>query len=337
MFAHIQELPADPILGLSQLFAKDTNPNKVDLGVGVYRDNSGKTPIMRAVKTAENLLLVQQTSKAYLSSLGNNAYRSAISKLVLGQNSDLYATGRIAVAQTPAGTGALHLAFEFIKTQLKVTQLWLSNPTWGNHKKIASAVGLQTNQYAYVDQTSNTFEFGKLLKDLEQIPAGDAVLFHAACHNPTGFDPSLQQWEQISDIALQKKFVVILDSAYQGLGDGLEEDAKAIALLAEKLPFLFIATSSSKNFGLYRDRIGALLIKTANATQTQNIESHLASIVRGNFSSPPDHGAAIVAQILQSQDLTSVWQEELQQMRTRTKKLRNDFRVSWFETKLPLC
>lgn len=325
MFSNVSGVPADPILGLSQLFAKETNPNKVDLGVGVYKDDSGKTPIMQAVKKAEHLLLVQQTSKAYLSSIGNNHFRENIPSLVFGKNSNLYKDGKLAVAQTPAGTGAVRLAFDFIKQCLNVNTIWISNPSWGNHFGIAQGAGLETQKYAFVNIETNAFEFDALKQDLQNIPDGDAILMHASCHNPTGFDPSFDQWQEIAQIIAKKNLVLVLDSAYQGLGDGLDEDAKALRMFAEKLPNLLIASSCSKNFGLYRDRIGVLFIKTANKEQTQNIESQLSRIIRAAFSSPPDHGAAVVAQILQSSDLYKLWEDELVQMRDRTAKLRIDF------------
>lgn len=325
MFPKIQALPADPILGLSQLYAKETNPNKVDLGVGVYKDDSGKTPIMQAVKKAENLILAQQTSKAYLSSLGNIQFRSTIPSLILGKESNLYKDKKIAVAQTPAGTGAVRLAFDFAKKCLDVKKLWVSTPSWGNHFGIAEGAGLETAKYAFVDIEKNSFDFKSLKKDLENIPKGEGLLMHASCHNPTGFDPSFEQWQEIAEIIAKKDLVLILDSAYQGLGDGLEEDARAMRMLAEKLPNLMIASSCSKNFGLYRDRIGVLLVKTANEEQTLSIESQLSSLIRAAFSSPPDHGAAVVAQILQSPDLYKIWDDELKQMRKRTADLRIEF------------
>lgn len=325
MFPKIQALPADPILGLSQLYAKETNPNKVDLGVGVYKDDSGKTPIMQAVKKAENLILAQQISKAYLSSLGNIQFRSTIPSLILGKESNLYKDKKIAVAQTPAGTGAVRLAFDFAKKCLDVKKLWVSTPSWGNHFGIAEGAGLETAKYAFVDIEKNSFDFKSLKKDLENIPKGEGLLMHASCHNPTGFDPSFEQWQEIAEIIAKKDLVLILDSAYQGLGDGLEEDARAMRMLAEKLPNLMIASSCSKNFGLYRDRIGVLLVKTANEEQTLSIESQLSSLIRAAFSSPPDHGAAVVAQILQSPDLYKIWDDELKQMRKRTADLRIEF------------
>lgn len=325
MFPKIKALPADPILGLSQLFAQETNPNKVDLGVGVYRNDSGKTPVMQAIKKAEQLLLAQQTSKAYLSSLGNSQFRSSIPALILGEDSSLYQDGKIAVAQTPAGTGAVRLAFDFIKECLNVNRIWVSNPSWGNHFGIAKGAGLETQKYAYVDAEKNTFEFEALKQDLEKIPQGEALLMHASCHNPTGFDPSFEQWQEIAKIVEKNQLILLLDSAYQGLGDGINQDARAMRMLTNKLPNILIASSCSKNFGLYRDRIGVLLIKTSDKEQTQSIESQLSSLIRAAFSSPPDHGAAVVAHILQSQDLYKLWEDELTQMRERTAKLRQDF------------
>ncbi|SFB82672.1 aromatic-amino-acid transaminase [Marinospirillum celere] len=323
MFANVERLPADPILGLIEAFNKDTNPNKIDLGVGVYRDAEGTTPIMRAVKEAESLLLQSETTKAYIGSHGDPAFGKHLLPLVLGQQSPLLE--RASLTQAPGGTGALRLAGDFIKRIDAKKKVWLSNPTWPNHQAIFKAAGLETASYRYVDTESNQLDFPALLADLKQIPQGDVVLLHACCHNPSGFDLNQQQWQEVLAVLKERELLPLLDFAYQGFGEGLEEDAWAVRLLAEHLPEVMITASCSKNFGLYRERTGAFIAVAATADDMEKVRSQLAVVARSNYSNPPAHGSSIVATILGSQELRPLWEEEVTEMRERINTLRQDF------------
>lgn len=324
MFEPIQRVPGDAILGLIEAFNKDTNPNKVDLGVGVYRDAKGTTPIMRAVKEAEALLLKNETTKSYIGSHGDPRYAKAVLPMVLGNDSPILAAGRASLTQSPGGTGALRLAADFIHTQLPGKGIWVSDPTWPNHLGIFEAAGLKLSKYPYVD-AENRLDFPGMLAAIEQIPEGDVVVLHACCHNPSGFDLSQQQWQQVLTVLQQRKLLPLVDFAYQGFGDGLDEDAYGVRLLAENLDEMLITSSCSKNFGLYRERTGALIAIAANHEKMEDVRSQVAIVARENYSNPPAHGSAIVAEILESPELTETWRQELTEMRDRINGLRRDF------------
>lgn len=324
MFEPIQRVPGDAILGLIEAFNKDTNPNKVDLGVGVYRDAKGTTPIMRAVKEAEALLLKNETTKSYIGSHGDPRYAKVVLPMVLGNDSPILAAGRASLTQSPGGTGALRLAADFIHTQLPGKGIWVSDPTWPNHLGIFEAAGLKLSKYPYVD-AENRLDFPGMLAAIEQIPEGDVVVLHACCHNPSGFDLSQQQWQQVLTVLQQRKLLPLVDFAYQGFGDGLDEDAYGVRLLAENLDEMLITSSCSKNFGLYRERTGALIAIAANHEKMEDVRSQVAIVARENYSNPPAHGSAIVAEILESPELTETWRQELTEMRDRINGLRRDF------------
>lgn len=324
MFAQVEHLPADPILGLIEAYNKDTNPNKIDLGVGVYRNAEGQTPILKAVKEAEALLLTQETTKSYIGSHGDPAFAEQLLPLVLGKNSPVLAEQRASLTQAPGGTGALRLAADFIQRSNSDKKVWISNPTWPNHHAIFKAAGVNYASYAYVNTQTNELDFPALIKDLQQIPHGDVVLLHACCHNPTGFDLNQAQWQEVVEVLRERELLPLIDFAYQGFGEGLEEDAWAVRLLAENLPEVMITASCSKNFGLYRERTGAFIAVAQTQTDMEKVRSQLAVVARSNYSNPPAHGSSIVATILGSQELKPLWEDEVSQMRERINGLRAD-------------
>ncbi|MFC3286242.1 amino acid aminotransferase [Litchfieldella rifensis] len=324
MFEQIQRVPGDAILGLIEAFNKDTNPNKVDLGVGVYRDAKGTTPIMRAVKEAEALLLKNETTKSYIGSHGDPRYGKVILPLVLGEDSPVLAADRASATQSPGGTGALRLAADFIHTQLPGKGIWVSDPTWPNHRGIFEAAGLKLGKYPYVD-AENRLDFAGMLAAIKQIPAGDVVVLHACCHNPSGFDLSHDQWHEVLAVVQERGLLPLIDFAYQGFGDGLDEDAFGVRLMAENLDEVLITSSCSKNFGVYRERTGCMIMVAKNREEMENIRSQMAIVARENYSNPPAHGAAIVTEILESAELAALWREELTEMRDRINGLRRDF------------
>ena len=320
-FGAIGRVPGDPILGLMEAYAKDSNPNKFDLGVGVFKDAQGLTPIPAAVKQAEQRLLEQQASKSYVGGHGDAAFGRLISELVLGSDSSLLSQQRAGATQTPGGTGALRLAAEFIEHCLPGRGIWLSDPTWPIHETIFAGAGLKVSHYPYVG-TDNRLNVAGMLAALEVAPKGDVVLLHACCHNPTGFDLSQDDWHAVLEVVRRRELLPLIDFAYQGFGDGLEEDAWAVRLFAAELPELLITSSCSKNFGLYRDRTGALLVCSHDADKLLDVRSQLALLARNLWSTPPDHGAAVVAQILGDADLKRLWVEEVEAMRQRIAELR---------------
>ena len=320
-FGAIGRVPGDPILGLMEAYANDSNPHKFDLGVGVFKDAQGLTPIPAAVKLAEQRLLDQQSSKSYVGGHGDADFGRLISELVLGSASPLLASKRAGATQTPGGTGALRLAAEFIEHCLPGRGIWLSDPTWPIHETIFAGAGLKVSHYPYVG-ADNRLNVSGMLAALESAPKGDVVLLHACCHNPTGFDLSQDDWRAVLEVVRRRELLPLIDFAYQGFGDGLEEDAWAVRLFAAELPELLITSSCSKNFGLYRDRTGALLVCSHDAEKLLDVRSQLALLARNLWSTPPDHGAAVVAQILGDAALKQLWVEEVEAMRQRIARLR---------------
>ncbi|MDF9434945.1 amino acid aminotransferase [Chromohalobacter israelensis] len=324
MFEQIERVPGDAILGLIEAFKKDPNPQKVDLGVGVYRDAHGNTPVMRAVKEAEARLLKNETTKSYIGSHGDPRYGQAVLELVLGAQSPVLAANRASATQSPGGTGALRLAADFIKSQLPGKGIWVSDPTWPNHLGIFHAAGVELKKYPYVD-ADNRLDFEGMLSALQQIPEGDVVLLHACCHNPSGFDLSREQWQRVLEVVRERRLLPLVDFAYQGFGDGLDADAYGPRLLAENLDEVMITSSCSKNFGVYRERTGCMIMIARDSEQMENVRSQMAIVARENYSNPPAHGGAVVAEILHDEALATVWREELTEMRDRINGLRRDF------------
>ncbi|SBS25024.1 Aspartate aminotransferase [Marinomonas spartinae] len=325
MFEHIQAAPSDPILGLNDAFRNDPNPKKINLGVGVYKDEQGTTPILKSVKQAEERLLNQETSKSYLSIEGSQAYREAVQTLLFGEDTQIISKQLAQTAQTPGGTGALRVAAEFIRKHLPNATIWVSNPTWANHQAVFQSVNLEVGSYAYYDVDTKSLDFESMLAGLSQVPAGDVVLFHGCCHNPTGIDPTPEQWYQLAKLCSKQGFLPLFDFAYQGFGAGLEEDAQGLRTFLNHVPEMLIANSFSKNFGLYNERVGALTIVSDNADQALAAFTQIKRAVRTNYSNPPSHGSAIVAEILNSKELRSLWEMELKSMRSRIHEMRSLF------------
>lgn len=321
MFSQLKQLPADPILGLSVKFKADINPNKIDLGAGIYKDALGITPVLACVKTAEQFRVDNEASKAYLGSAGSTDFNARMTDLILGDHK-VIAEKRIKTVSTPGGTGALRVAGEFIKKCTPGATIWVSNPTWANHKGVFEAAGLIVKTYPYYDYENKCLDFSAMLEAFKQIPKEDAVLLHACCHNPSGMDLNQEQWQQIAEVSKQIGFMPVVDMAYQGFGTDLDTDAYGLRLMADTVEQMIICSSCSKNFGLYRERIGACSIIGRSAIAADIINSVLLSVVRVAYSMPPAHGAAIVETILGSNELTTQWHGELAEMRNRISDMR---------------
>lgn len=322
MFQTLDTPPEDPILGLIAAFRNDPAPDKVDLGVGVYRDERGVTAVLEAVKAAEHRLVAEQDSKTYLGPTGNERFNEAITAMVLGAKHAALRDHRVRTIQAPGGCGALRIGAELIQRANPAMPIAVSDPTWANHIPLLSGAGLQIQRHPYYDRATGIVQFDRMAGALDALPAGTVVVLHGACHNPTGADLSQQQWQRVADLLNQRGLVPFVDLAYQGLGDGLDEDAYGARLLAEKLPEAMIAVSCSKNFGLYRERVGALIIVGQSRQHADAAAANLGKIARGIYSMPPDHGAAIVARILEDAKLATQWRRELTQMRERIGSLR---------------
>ena len=321
-FDAIGRVPGDPILGLMEAYAQDSNPRKFDLGVGVYKDAQGLTPILEAVKIAEARLVESQDTKTYIGGHGNPLFGKVINELVLGADSALITEQRAGATQTPGGTGALRLAADFIAQCLPGKGVWLSNPTWPIHETIFAAAKVKVSHYPYVG-SDNRLDVDAMLAVLKEVPKGDVVLLHACCHNPTGFDLSHDDWHRVLEVVRSRDLLPLIDFAYQGFGDGLEQDAWSTRLFAAQVPELLITSSCSKNFGLYRDRTGALIVCAKSADKLIDVRSQLANIARNLWSTPPDHGAAVVATILADPELKARWADEVEAMRLRIAQLRS--------------
>ncbi|QDS92411.1 Aspartate aminotransferase [Roseimaritima multifibrata] len=323
MFETIAIAPPDAILGLTDAFQQDTNPEKINLSVGVYKDANGQTPVLRAVKEAEQKILETQTSKSYLGIDGLPGYCDQVAKMLFADQID---RKRLAILQTPGGTGAVRIAGEFVGSQFAGSKVWISNPTWANHPAIFHSAGVATEQYRYLNGDRTGLDFDALLEDLSSGPVpGDAVLLHACCHNPTGVDPTADQWRQIAELLKAQKLLPIVDFAYQGFGQGLQEDAEGLRILVETCPEILVCSSFSKNFGLYSERVGALTLVAQEPAAASAALSQLKRLVRTNYSNPPRHGATIVATILQDPQLTETWETELTEMRNRIAGMRTRF------------
>jgi aspartate/tyrosine/aromatic aminotransferase len=325
MFSAIDVAPPDPILGLTEAFKQDPNPDKINLGVGVYKDADGKTPVLASVKAAEGRILKQETSKGYLPIDGDPAYGARVRELLFGARSALVESGRALTSHTPGGTGALRVAADYLSVKHPDSKLWLSEPTWANHPAVFSAAGRKLEQYAYFDASQNTVDFGRLLESLERIPPHDVVLLHACCHNPSGADLTVEQWGKVGAVLAERGLLPLVDFAYQGFASGLEPDAAGLRALCEKVDELLICSSFSKNFGLYNERAGALTVVAATAEAARAVQSHIKVVIRRNYSNPPSHGGSIVLQVLSDPELRAQWEGEVAAMRDRINGMRRLF------------
>ena len=323
MLENISAAAADPILGLNDKFLSDERSHKINLGVGVYKDENGATPVLNSVKKAEVRLLEAENSKTYLGIPGTADYALAVQKLLFGADSDIVTSGRAQCAQTPGGTGGLRVAAELISRQIGATRIWVSDPTWANHVGIFQAAGLEVSRYGYYDADAHDMDFESMMADLDQAAAGDVVLFHGCCHNPTGIDPDREQWAQLAELCASRGLLPLFDFAYQGFARGLDEDAEGLRLFAEKCSEILVASSFSKNFGIYGERTGAFTLVAGNAEVAATVFSQVKSIIRVIYSNPPKHGSALVAAILADPDLRVEWEGELAAMRDRIKEMRS--------------
>ncbi|MBX5000784.1 aspartate/tyrosine/aromatic aminotransferase [Rhizobium lentis] len=312
MFDQLNSRPADSLLALIKAFQADDRLGKIDLGVGVYRDAMGRTPVMRAVKAAEQFLLENQDSKKYLGPEGDLQFVRLLEPIIFG-NAPKFAQ-RLAGIQTPGGSGALRLGAELIQTANPSAKVFLGTPSWPNHAPIFASARLGVKEYAFVDLTSQQVTFDSVVSALSSAGEGDVVLLHGCCHNPTGIDFTIEQWRKITDLLVAHRLVPFIDLAYQGLGDGLEQDAAPTRMILGAVDEALIAYSCDKNFGLYRERVGALYVVARNADDVRKAESNMAALARVNWSMPPDHGAAVVRAILESPEMTTMWRVELEEM-----------------------
>lgn len=319
MFEKLSALPPDAILVLIGEYQNDARENKIDLGVGVYRDESGQTPILNVVKKAEQFLVDTQPSKAYLGSSGNPDFNEAIQALTFGETAP---DGRVATLQTPGGSGSLRVAASLIMRAKPDVTLWTSDPTWANHTPLLAGAGLVLKSYPYYDAQQKRIRFAEMLGALNEIPGGDIVLLHACCHNPTGMDLSREQWQAVADVILERELIPYIDIAYQGFAEGLHEDAYPVRILAQRVPEMIVSSSCCKNFGIYRDRVGSLSLVSKDSAGSAVLRSQANNIVRGMYSMPPDHGGAVVSHILNDPDLRKEWLVELDGMRDRLKEMR---------------
>ena len=322
MFETLTAAPPDKILSLSVMFRNDERPGKMDLGVGVYKDASGATPIMSAVREAEQRLHDTQATKSYVGLGGDDAFNAAMIKLVFGAEAD---TSRLFSCQTAGGSGALRTLAELLAKARPETTVWLSDPTWANHAPILNAAGLKTATYPYFDAATGSVKFAEMLEGLKAAKPGDTVLLHGCCHNPTGANLTLDQWSDVADLLLERDLFAFVDLAYQGFGDGLDADAAPVRLLASKLPEMMVAASCSKNFSVYRDRVGAALLLAKDPESAKIAGSQALAVTRVLYSMPPDHAAAVVRIVMEDPTLYDAWKTELEEMRLRMLSLRQGF------------
>jgi len=334
MFESITTAPPDPILGLGEAFKRDPNPKKINLSVGVYKDARGNTPVLASVKEAERRMLAGENTKNYLSIEGLPDYGRHVRDLLFGPQHEIVTSGRAVTAQTPGGTGSLRVVADFLKKQLPTAKVWVSKPTWVNHPSIFQAAGLAVETYPYIDSAGKSLDFPRMLEGLKKVSPGDVVLLHACCHNPTGIDPTRDQWRQVAELLQQRGALPLVDFAYQGFGDGLEEDAAGLRELAKANKELVVCSSFSKNFGLYSERVGALTLVAKDAASAEAALSHIRIAIRVNYSNPPQHGAAAVATVLGSPELRKQWEGELAEMRGRINGMRRLF-VDTMKKKAP--
>ena len=322
LLAAVEMAPKDPILGVTEAFNADTNPNKVNLGVGVYCDDSGKVPVLQSVRRAEQKLAESPLPRNYLPIDGLQTYDRAVQGLLFGADNDAVRKGRVVTVQTLGGTGGLKVGADFLRRFNPKGGIWISNPSWENHSALFEYAGYKVNTYPYYDAATHGVDFSAMTDALQKLPAGSIVLLHACCHNPTGVDLSPQQWEKIIEIVNARKLMPFLDIAYQGFAESIDADAIAVRRFTEACPVVFVASSFSKSLSLYGERVGALSIVTESAEEAARTLSQLKRVIRTNYSNPPTHGSQTVAMVLTTPELRALWENELGQMRERIKTMR---------------
>ena len=321
-FARVEMAPRDPILGLTELYNADTNKNKVNLGVGVYYDDDGRVPLLKCVRRAEQALVENAAPRSYLPIDGLASYDKAVQQLLFGKSARALSEGRVVTVQTLGGTGGLKVGADFLRRLLPDAQVWLSDPSWENHRGLFENAGFKVNTYPYYDAASHGVNFEGMLSSLDGLPAGSVVVLHACCHNPTGVDLNLDQWRKVQSVVAARQLLPFVDIAYQGFGDGLDADATVVRLFAEGGGPVLVANSFSKSFSLYGERVGALSVVGESGEETARVLSQLKRLVRTNYSNPPTHGAKIVSTVLESDELGSMWETEVTQMRDRIRAMR---------------
>ena len=324
MFGKLETLPADPILGLNQTFQQDSNPDKINLSIGVYQNAQGVTPIFTAVKKAEAQLIEAQQTKSYAPQAGDPLFLQHMTRLMLGDELTTALGERVAAVMTPGGCGALRMGAELLMHAREGATVWVSDPTWANHFPLLQSAGLKLEKYAYYSPETHAVDFNKMLSALQAIPIGDVVLLHGCCHNPTGADITHEQWDQVISVLAERQLTPFIDVAYQGFGDGLNEDAYGVREAVKRLPEVLIASSCSKNFGLYRERVGAVMVVTPDNQTTAAAKSHILTAARSSYSMSPYHGGGIVGHLLNDSALTHEWRTELEQVRARMNRLRGE-------------
>jgi len=322
VFDAVELAPRDPILGLTEAYVADSRPGKVNLGVGVYCDENGRIPLLRAVREAERARVEAGVPRGYLPIEGLAAYDAAVQKLLFGASSPLIAAGRLVTAQALGGTGALKIGADFLKRVDPQAQVLISDPSWENHRGLFEGAGFKVSTYPYYDPQTHGVNFGGMCAALSAAPAGTIVALHACCHNPTGVDLSIDQWREVARICKAQAHVPMLDIAYQGFAEGVDADAAAVRLFADQGLSFFVASSFSKSFSLYGERVGALTIVTGSSEESARVLSQLKRVIRTNYSNPPTHGGSIVAAVLADPKLRALWEEELAEMRNRIKSVR---------------
>ena len=322
LFSPVEMAPRDPILGLNEAFNADPRAEKVNLGVGVYYDENGKVPLLRAVQAAEEARVAEHAPRTYLPMEGLAPYDQAVQKLLLGADSPLLSSGRLVTAQSIGGTGALKLGADFLYRLAGKRLVAISDPSWENHRSLFETAGYEVVTYPYYDPATHGLNLQGMLQGIEALPEGSVVVLHACCHNPTGVDLSIEQWKQVIEVVRKRNHVPFLDIAYQGFGDNLEDDAAAVRLFAEADLSFVISSSFSKSFSLYGERVGALTLVTGTAEEGERVLSQLKRVIRTNYSNPPTHGAKVVAAVLNNPELYAMWEQELAEMRIRIKQMR---------------
>ena len=322
MWKSVAAAPADSILGLTEAFNNDPNPNKVNLGAGVYKDDRGITPVLDCVKDVERILLGTEQSKSYLPITGDPLYTACVQRLIFGENSEAISSSRAATAHAPGGTGALRIGAELIGAFRPAAAVWVSSPTWANHKGIFAAAGFEVKSYPYYNSDTKGLNYEQMIQALAQVPAGDVVLLHGCCHNPSGVDLNDEQWAEVAALAADKGWLGFIDFAYQGFGTSVEADRRSVEEFAATGCDFFVASSFSKNFGLYNERTGAITVISPSAAETEVALSHLKTTVRVCYSNPPAHGGLIVRTILSEPSLEKSWRSELAQMCNRIVDMR---------------